>query len=55
MDEEARLSSSGAMVPPGVFMQELHEPGIIKALAKANKLVESSKETLPPIESISES
>jgi hypothetical protein len=54
-DELAKLSSSRAMVPPGIFMQELHEPSINKALAKANKAAESSQETTPPIESISES
>jgi hypothetical protein len=43
------------MVPPEVFMQELHEPSITKALAKASKVVESSQETMPPIESTSES
>jgi hypothetical protein len=36
-------------------MQEFHEPSISKALAKANKVVESSQETTPPTESISES
>jgi hypothetical protein len=43
------------MPPPRVFMQELHEPRIAKALAKANKVAESSKETTLPAESISES
>jgi hypothetical protein len=36
-------------------MQELHERSIAKALAKANKATESSKETTPPAESIFES
>jgi hypothetical protein len=36
-------------------MQELHERSIAKALAKANKVTESSKETTPPAESIFES
>jgi hypothetical protein len=40
------------MVPTGVFLQELHEPTISKALAKANKVVESSQETPPPPDSI---
>jgi ribonuclease HI len=47
-DELAKLGSSWAMVPTGVFLQELHEPTISKALAKANKAVESSQETPPP-------
>jgi ribonuclease HI len=41
-DELAKLSSNRAMVPTGVFLQELHEPSISKALAKAIKAVESS-------------
>ena len=41
-DELAKLGSSRAGVPPGVFMQELHEPTIAKALAQANKVAESS-------------
>jgi hypothetical protein len=53
--ELAKLSSSQAMVPPGVFIQELHEPSITKALAKASKVAESSQETTLPIEGISES
>jgi hypothetical protein len=51
----AKLSSSRAMVPPGVFIQELHEPSITKALAKASKVAESSQETTLPVEGISES
>jgi hypothetical protein len=51
----AKLGSSGALVPLGVFLQELHEPSIVKALAKANKAIEPSKETLPPNEGITES
>jgi hypothetical protein len=43
------------MVPTGVFLQELHEPSISKALAKASKVDESSQETQPPSESITES
>jgi hypothetical protein len=43
------------MVPTGVFLQELHEPSISKALAKASKVAESSYETPPPSESITES
>jgi hypothetical protein len=43
------------MVPLGVFMQELHEPSINKALAKTSKAAESSQETTPPVEIISES
>jgi hypothetical protein len=53
-DELAKLGSNRAMVPTGVFLQELHEPSISKALAKASKVAESSQETTPPIESISE-
>jgi hypothetical protein len=53
-DELARLSSSWAMVPTGIFLQELHEPSISKALAKVTKVVESSKDTLPPNEGITE-
>jgi hypothetical protein len=55
IDELAKLGSSRAMVPTGVFLQKLHEPTISKALAKANKAVESSQETLPPLNSITES
>jgi ribonuclease HI len=47
-DELARLGSSRAMLPTWVFLQELHEPSISKALAKATKVVASSQETLPP-------
>jgi hypothetical protein len=43
------------MVPKGVFLQELHEPTISKALAKANKVAESSHETPPPPDGITES
>jgi hypothetical protein len=52
MNELAKLSSSRAMVLTWVFLQELHEPSISKALAKATKVVESSQETPPPSESI---
>jgi hypothetical protein len=41
-DELAKLGSSRAIVPTGVFLQELHEPTISKALAKANKAAKSS-------------
>jgi hypothetical protein len=54
-DELAKLGSSRVVVPTWVFLQELHEPRIMKALAKANKVVESSQETPPPSESITES
>jgi hypothetical protein len=43
------------MVPTGVFLQELHKSSISKALTKAGMVAESSQETPPPIESISES
>jgi hypothetical protein len=43
------------MVPTGVFLQELHEPSISKALAKATKVAESSQETPPPSESVNQS
>jgi hypothetical protein len=36
-------------------MQELHESSIAKALTKANKVAESSHETMLPTESTSES
>jgi hypothetical protein len=52
-DELAKISSRWAMVPTGVFLQELQEPSI--SLAKAIKAVESSQETVPPKESITES
>jgi ribonuclease HI len=42
VDELAKLGSSQAMVPIRVFLQELHEPSISKALGKATKAVESS-------------
>jgi hypothetical protein len=54
-DELAKLSSNRAMVPTRVFLQELHEPSISKALAKSTKVVESSQETPPPNESVTES
>jgi hypothetical protein len=53
--ELAKLGSSQAVVPTSVFLQELHEPTIAKALAKANKMAESSQEALPPTDSITES
>jgi ribonuclease HI len=55
VDELAKLGSSQAMVPTGVFLQELHEPTISRALAKANKVAESSQDTPPPPDSITES
>jgi hypothetical protein len=42
------------MVPTWFFLQELNEPSILKALAKATKGVESSQETLTLKESITE-
>jgi hypothetical protein len=42
------------MLPTGVFLQELQEPSIFKALAKANKEDKSSYETPPAIESMPE-
>jgi hypothetical protein len=42
------------MVPTWVFLQELHEPSISKALAKTTKAAKSSQETPPPCESITE-
>jgi ribonuclease HI len=53
-DELATLGSSRAMVPTWVFLQELYESSISKALAKATKAAESSQETPPPCESIIE-
>jgi hypothetical protein len=41
-DELGKLSSSRALVPTGVILQELHEASIGKALAKANKAAKSS-------------
>jgi hypothetical protein len=55
VDELAKLRSCRAMVPTGVFLQELHETTISKALAKANRAVESSHETPPPPDSITKS
>jgi shikimate 5-dehydrogenase len=54
-DELAKLSSSRAKVPTWVFLQELHEPSILRALVEATKVAESSQETPPPNESITES
>jgi hypothetical protein len=53
-DELAKLGSSRTMVHTGVFLKELHEPKISKALAKATKVAESSQKTPPPNESITE-
>jgi hypothetical protein len=55
MDELAKLGSSRAKVPTGVFLQKIHEPSISKALVKATKAAESSQETPPPSESTAES
>jgi hypothetical protein len=41
-DELAKLGFSWAMAPIWVFLQELHEPSISKALAKATKVAKSS-------------
>jgi hypothetical protein len=54
-DEPAKLGSSLAVVPLGIFMEELHEPSISTALYKANKVVESSQETMSPTEGLSQS
>jgi hypothetical protein len=54
-DESSKLGSSRAMVPTWVFLQELREPTISKASAKANKAAESSQETPPPPDNITES
>jgi hypothetical protein len=54
-DELAKLGFSRALVPTGVFLQELHEPSISKALARATKVAESSQETPPPSENITDS
>jgi hypothetical protein len=54
-DELAKFGSSQAVVPTVIFLQELHEPTISKALAKANKEVESSLEAPPPNDGITES
>jgi hypothetical protein len=55
MDELAKLGSSRAVVTTGVFLQELHDASILKTLAKANKVAESSQETPLPSASITES
>jgi hypothetical protein len=47
-DELAKLGSSRAVVPPGVFVQKLHKPSIHKALSKVSKVVESSEKATPP-------
>jgi hypothetical protein len=41
-DELAKLGLIQAVVPTGVFLQELHELTIIEALAKRNKAAKSS-------------
>jgi hypothetical protein len=55
VDDLPKLGSSRTIVPTRVFLQDLHEPIISKALAKTTKAAESSQETLPPNESITES
>jgi hypothetical protein len=55
VDELAKLGPKRAMVPIGIFLQELHEPSNSKALAKATKVSESSQKTPPPSESITKS
>jgi hypothetical protein len=54
-DELAKISSSQAMVPTWVFLQELHELSISKALEKAIKAAKSSQEAPPSTKSITES
>jgi hypothetical protein len=51
-NELAKLGSSRAMIPTRVFLQEFREPTITKALAKASKASESSKEASPPMDSV---
>jgi hypothetical protein len=41
-DELTKLGSIQIMVPKGVFLHELHEPSISKALANSTKAGESS-------------
>jgi hypothetical protein len=48
-------SSSRVMALTLVFLQELHEPSITRALAKANKVSESSQETPLLSETVTES
>jgi hypothetical protein len=55
IDELAKLGSSQDVVTIGVFLQKLDEPTISKALAKANKVAESSQETPAPQNNITES
>jgi hypothetical protein len=55
VDKLAKLGSSRAMVPTWVFLQELHEPSISKALAKATNAAKSSQETPQRSENITES
>jgi hypothetical protein len=43
------------VVPTGVFLEELHEPTIPKALPKANRADVSSQEDPPPKDNITES
>jgi hypothetical protein len=47
MDELAKLRSRQVVFPTWVFLQELHEPSITKALAKVNKAAEFFEENLP--------
>jgi ribonuclease HI len=39
IDELAKLGSSRVTIPPRIFMQELHEPSISKALAKGSQVI----------------
>jgi hypothetical protein len=55
MGELAKLGSSQAIVSTWVFLQELHERSISKALANSTKAAESSPKTPPPSESITKS
>jgi hypothetical protein len=51
----SRYLGMGYDIPTGDFLQELHEPSISKALAKATNAAESSQETPPLSENINES
>jgi ribonuclease HI len=44
----AKLGSSRTIVPPGVFMQELHERSISKALSMIDKAVKSVDDAATP-------
>jgi hypothetical protein len=45
-DELAKHRSSWGATPPGVFMQDLHEPSISKALFNFNKASKSVDDTM---------